>query len=583
MQSSQLSNEGYTLISGELIRHLMGLIRSDVSINAAANFRINDLLGGRILFNRDGEDADEIPDSETLSQPYATFVRSSMLQLFALGFTACKSRTDTRLDEQTWNEGGNPNADLIPVEAEMGKKRKKQRRFGPTGGWETGTGPYNSRTLERRDFIKARGEDLLVDVLNLEMLDVWWRVDVFNKHTFRFFLQDNGRRSMEALELTRVFWLVTDAPVRDFKAARAAQQRRMPFLINMATNDGDTVGSVLLPSIVSRLLEDTNLIQHNRLCHQVSTINMSNPAIVLEDQPQAPNADDSLSAGIDMGTIGGGGASHSDPDPVVIGPNLQMEYERRIQCQRDQEAAQIAGSTYSSSSFLASVTETTMISAPNAKKVAKPNAAQPVPYMMELLRLQQEKVWNAFEIPLAVQLNVNPVKTNTMEVGTASGAQHEGRESTGKEVFRNTQSGLRQRLTEYAQLVIDYMTFFHRTLGYAAEQMDEENEDWHSKRQKKEKPKGDKYRIRIILPGMPNADEALSLYKFGMMKYEACISIQSTARGILKTAFHKQSQLTLQEVNGIQEEEEMDPSDAGKLLSEQRKPKKSKAKAKKKK
>jgi hypothetical protein len=58
-------NAGWTQLPGDLIRRYMSMITTDVYIEAAAQFRVQDLLAGRIMFQR-GEQAEEIKDAPAL-------------------------------------------------------------------------------------------------------------------------------------------------------------------------------------------------------------------------------------------------------------------------------------------------------------------------------------------------------------------------------------------------------------------------------------------------------------------------------------------------------------------------------------
>ncbi len=173
---------------------------------------------------------------------------------------------------------------------------------------------------------------------------------------------------------------------------------------------------------------------------------------------------------------------------------------------------------------------------------------------------------------MAVQLDINPSKKSSLSVGEKGGAMHENRDSRASEAFQQLQRGLREQLTHYCQVIIDYVTLYHRTLAKSlsiapATSPLNKKQKKNTTTEKKTEKKGEEHEIHILLPGQPSPETVIDLFKMGIVKYDYLPPTISRSWDIPLNAFVKEPQLDLLQLNGIDPPDADDPSEAGKLLS----------------
>ncbi len=419
MDQNFLSDQGFSLIDPTLISRYMSLVETEPTISAAADFRINDILAGNIVFTL-GTSPDPLRGAEwdRTSRHWHDVSRRTVRQLLALGFTAAVTEGDRGLDERLRMEEYGPSVDRTKQRGRPENRRLVQmRNKGPMEGWETGMGPSSSRRLDARDMHKGRDEDLLVHVLDLSKIDVYWRKDVFSQQSFRFFVRDNaqgimgdhkaafkGDHAMHQREIHHVFWFVTHDPVLqdDYASYREALIRRTDRYPN-----GAGMG-VKLTSPIARLTGVMDLTRHNLACHKVGTMLMTNPTILLQDQPKAVDPNESGSMGLNVAAHGPGEGSAGQLEnsaqlhSTFPARNFMLEeqerrfYESQALRREEGSSSKVAapwGSSTGPETIEITVGETTVAEMPAGKAVIRQNPAQAVPYMMELLQLEKERVW----------------------------------------------------------------------------------------------------------------------------------------------------------------------------------------------
>lgn len=580
MESNFLSQQGFELLDPAEIQANMDLITLNPTINTAVMFRINDILSGRVMYTYKNS-PEEIPGSESLAQHSHKVLVQTLLQRFALGFSACVTEGDVQEDnDERWAEYA-PSAKRTGRGKEIEQRMAESRNIGPQDGWETGEGPNKPRKLNARDFRKAKTEDLNIHVLDLTKVDVYWRKDVYGRQTLRFFVRPSsmgltrhvkafdGDDELHQREIHHVFFIIDDDPVVNDQK----QHGNRWYLQNILRLDRVGFSRVRLTSAVSRLIDVMQLSQHNVACHKLSSLQMANPAILLQDQPHALDPNDSGAMGLNVGIHGTGPISDdftsSTAVQTVYAPRASNEreqayYENTYQRRKEESCST---SEAVSSTVEVTVSETTIAEMSPGKTVARQLPSQAVPYLLELIHLEKERVWEVLGVPQSVQLENCPRKKSAMTVGESAGGVHENRESIAGKVYEASQRGLRRRLLSYMQGIIDYMTHYHTTMSAKLSWEEEEDEDEEDgppkrKRQKKETANG----IKIVLPGLPNPEVIVSLFKLGMLKYEYTHQTVGQYYDVDVNAWYAQPKLTLQEMSGIQEPND-DPSEAGKLLS----------------
>lgn len=554
--TSFLSNQGYSLIPPDLIASNWERLNTHPHVASAVEFLIQDLMAGPVMFTHN-DSPEAIPDSETLSQHWHEFIVLSMKHLLAWGFCAAISHLDKEMDDYERSTEYGEGVDRSTLRSESDNKELARRRDVGLQEWESGKGPGGRRKLNGRDFQKAKSEDLIVHALDLTQLDVYFRKDFLNEYNFRFFVRDNaqgglpghmsafdGDDALHQREIHHVFWMIRDAPMlcRDESSRRA--------MIMRLDRMGDT--RVVLTSPVGRLAGVMDLTEHNIACHKASSIQMSNPSVLLQDQPKTIDPNSSGSMGLNIAAHDGqAGTLEKDAQVhhTFYAKNQQLEYE---------ESRVMTGDTHIDTIDV-TISETQVVEMAAGKAVVRQNTAQPVPYILEMLQVAKEDIWQCLGVPLAVQNALNPSKKSTVIVGESAGAMHENRDSKASQSFESKQTAIRNQMMSYCQTQIDYMTLYHRTFA------------------QKDKKRNAEPGIRILLPGLPDPIVVLDLYKAGLIKYEYLPTVIPQSYSILPSAFHAKPQLDLLQLNGIEPPQD-DPSEAGKLLSSLAHPKKKKKK-----
>lgn len=173
-----------------------------------------------------------------------------------------------------------------------------------------------------------------------------------------------------------------------------------------------------------------------------------------------------------------------------------------------------------------------------------------------------------------MQLDINPSKKSSLSVGEKGGAMHENRDSRAAQAFQQSQRGLREQLSHHCQVIVDYVTLYHRTLAKSLHAVAAAATAQTPINKKKRPAEGEKKKdtspsaneIHILLPGQPAPETVMDLFKMGILNYDYVPATVSRAWDIPMNAFAKQPKLDLLQLNGIEPPVD-DPSEAGKLLS----------------
>lgn len=119
-------------------------------------------------------------------------------------------------------------------------------------------------------------------------------------------------------------------------------------------------------------------------------------------------------------------------------------------------------------------------------------------------------------------------------------------------MFDQSQRALKQFLIPLLNKVFDAIYGSEFALDTLAEADDVSFRDVHERGQ-----------VNVSLPGLPPVEDLWTLYLRGALRYEAMRSYLSQMYGIAMDDLHKRPQLTLKELNGIQEQPQ-EPAEAGK-------------------
>jgi hypothetical protein len=332
---------------------------------------------------------------------------------------------------------------------------------------------------------------------------------------------------------------------------------------------------IQLHSKVSKLIDVLNLNQHNRLCHQMGAIHMSNPAFITQERPEVPDPDDSgtqaLNAGVHLHNNINQTEHLADVNRIPEAINLASVWNEQQLHQQQQERNQNEelSAAASPASVVNTVSETLVVSLPNGRELNRQVPAQAVPYMMEHIILKHERIFGVFGIPLAVQLNANPSSQSSPTLGkhsSSSGAAHESKESTGNKVWNDVQRELLQSLVQAAQPILDYATYLPRY--HRAQQINQKNKLFSNPKIKQQKVNPSQFRMKLVFPAIGlDANKAIELFKLGFMKFKPTVDIIASYYQMPIQKLFSTQQLTLKEMNGIEEPDD-DPSHAGQVLSE---------------
>lgn len=362
-------------------------------------------------------------------------------------------------------------------------------------------------------------EPVLVD---LQQTDVYVRVSTLGKSDYRVFHRPSHgdmfgpasvlRRQEPREEILNIFALEVDQP--------------------------DANGS--LRSQIAVLSDDLLHEAHLMQCARLSEWSRANPALVTErvEEKYDPNYVPTASMT--------GGDYHGDGNSA---DNGRFSAQKQAMMHHEYSMARIMNSANATPfEELRKYMQKQMATRPSnlyqqvyidpGRKLVNQQVAETPGDLIEFRRVRLERCLALFGIPISMMSNMS-AKGGKKETGA-------GTSSNAQLIFLNAQKELKHQLLAFMKRVYNEMHDKENIAQYVAELDDEQKADWDEMEVMVD--------VDISLPGIPDDDTLFQMYTIGILKYDALVEYLSSRHGMPISKFNTKAELSILELNGMQEE-----------------------------
>jgi len=366
-------------------------------------------------------------------------------------------------------------------------------------------------------------------MIDLTQVDVYYKLNEFGKTHYRILKRPKSGLMM-----------LDPESLLNGTGSRAEEIFNItPFEMNPPTSKGE------IRSVISVLISDLLFDDHMMRCARIATWTRANPLLVTEqvqerydpnNVPTASTLGNVSSTACDM--YGDGTAPKSSVFVYDDYPSSKKEMTRFTQ----------------GTGIKTNPTLYQQLYIDNGRKLVQPQSPEMPSEWIQFRLARQEKVFNAFGIPLSMMSGVS-TRGGKKETGTGSN----GSSTNAQLIFLNAQKELKSQLIAFMKRLYMQMYDEQHVREYIEEARRAKNEE------EKEEPKGSPLKIdwnkvnehidvEITLPGIPDDQILNDLFVMGVLRYDALISYLSARYAIPMDSFNVKPELSALELNGMQEQ-----------------------------
>lgn len=307
---------------------------------------------------------------------------------------------------------------------------------------------------------------------------------------------------------------------------------------------------VELNSKISGLFEEWSVFEFMKRRHLVSTIRMTAPQLITQEKLDKIDPDKILIAGLNP-TI------RVDQSSVIVGDNQQLASDERSldAMRRQQDSQSVVNSDWSS-------VEQMFVRLHDKEELAAMHPTQAVPYLNEFADRFERSCYECLGVPVGVQLNLNPYMRKQPGVSSSSGmAETAQTYSTANQIYIDAQRHHRSLKCTQAAYLLDYFSLREKERTMLLLQDKVSVSRWVRKHQGRKAKRAyskieaqrvmSKVVIELRVPGTPQDDKVLSLYREGFLTYETTKQYQSMNWNIPLSGFHTKPDIALPDLLGI--------------------------------